>query len=52
MKFQEYHCYWYMKQNKIIKTLTFKNDGSDQFFDRSQNGDERFILTIAGDVLD
>ena len=44
--------YWFMKQNKIIKTLTFKKSGSDQFFDRSQNGDERFILTIAGDTLD
>lgn len=44
--------YWYMRQNKIIKTLTFKKNGADQHFDRSSAGGERFILTIAGDTLD
>lgn len=44
--------YWFMKQNKVIKTLTFKKSDQNQYFDRSSSGDERFILTIAGDTLD
>lgn len=41
--------YWYMKQKKVIKTLTFKKAGVTQYFDRSSNGPECFLLTIAGD---
>ena len=43
--------YWYMKQKKTIKTLTFKKEGSTQFFDRSSTGTECFLLTIAGDCV-
>lgn len=41
--------YWYMKQKKNIKTITFKKEGSTQFFDRSSTGTECYLLTIAGD---
>jgi len=42
--------YWYMKQKKNIVTQMFKDEhGNAMFFDKSLNGDERYILTIAGD---
>lgn len=43
--------YWYMKQNKLIKTITFKDEhGYDAKFDRSAStSTECFLLTIAGD---
>ena len=48
-KFLMNNGYWFMKQKRTIKTLTFKKDGVEQFFDRSSSGTECFVLTIAGD---
>ena len=50
-KFLMNNGYWYMKQNKMVKTITFKDEnGYDVKFDRSSTtGTECFLLTIAGD---
>lgn len=48
-KFLMNNGYWFMKQKKNIKTLTFKKSGVTQKFDRSSEGPECFLLTIAGD---
>lgn len=48
-KFLMNNGYWFMKQKKTIKTLTFKKSGVQQKFDRSSEGPECFLLTIAGD---
>ena len=50
-KFLMNNGFWYMKQNKMVKTITFKDEnGYDVKFDRSSTtGTECFLLTIAGD---
>ena len=50
-KFLMNNGYWYMKQNKVIKTLMFKKSGQPVKFNRDSSN-EVFLLTIAGDTLD
>ena len=44
---------WFMKQKHRVVTETFlASDGSTAKFDRSANGTERYLITIAGDTND